>query len=72
MKKFLLALSLAVAAALALAGAPSQTSAQGSGLLEFVRIGDCPRPCPIGADICCAHLPPICVPDPPGCPGQPG
>lgn len=64
MRKFLLALSLTAAAALALAGAPSRTSAQGSGLLQFNDIDDCPGPCPIGADVCCAYLPPICVPDP--------
>ena len=62
MRKLFLALSLMAVATLA--GAPSRTSAQGSGLLEFVRIGDCPGPCPIGAEVCCAYLPPICVPDP--------
>lgn len=64
MRKLFLALSLTAAAALALAGAPSRTSAQGSGLLEFVRIGDCPGGCPPGADVCCAYLPPVCAPEP--------
>jgi len=63
MRKLFLALSLTAAAALALAGAPSRTSAQGSGLLEFNNFV-CPGDCPIGADVCCAYAPPICVPEP--------
>jgi hypothetical protein len=64
MRKLVLALSLMAAAALALAGAASRTSAQGSGLLEFVDIDDCPGPCPPGASPCCAYAPEICAPDP--------
>lgn len=61
MRKLVLALSLTAVAAWA--GAPSRTSAQGGGLLEFQDFV-CPGECPLGADVCCAYLPPICAPDP--------
>lgn len=43
--------------------APSRTAAAEQGLLEFDNF-ECPGDCPIGADPCCAILPPICVPGP--------
>jgi hypothetical protein len=58
-----LVLVLSLTAAAALAGGPSRTSAAQGGLLEFDDFV-CPGECLIGADICCAILPPICAPEP--------